>query len=261
MPSSPSSAAFHTPSPSRRKHLNRKGSTPPSSASSAVAPFTPKRIYLIRHGESLGNIAEKHARLNDPDLIDCGLTEKGHDQARGIPGCLGQQAYRQIELVVCSPLTRALQTTCIAFPDKQVTVHYDLREFGGKAIIPENTPRKMKDVLNDLQHINIVHENLDVETHQPERWPRDHDTSPKVVRRDNIKQVFQWIGRRPEHVIAVVCHYHVIRAALEDPWNFTAGPNVHPENGIPIACELSVLNGRVQLTILPDQEGPMDMDM
>jgi broad specificity phosphatase PhoE len=208
----------------------------------------------------MGNVAAYHARLKDDDLIDCGLTPKGHEQARNIPKCLGEQAYQQIELVLSSPLTRALQTAVIAFPTKPVMVHYDLREFGGKTIIPENTPRKMKDVLSDLQGI-IVHENLDAETLQPERWPRDHDTPPKVIRRDHIREVFQWIGGRPEMCVAVVCHYHVIRAALEDPWNSTAGPNVHPENGIPIACELTVLNGRVRLTILPNGAEPMEMEL
>jgi broad specificity phosphatase PhoE len=208
----------------------------------------------------MGNVAAYHSRLKDPALIDCGLTRKGHDQARGIPQCLGEQAYQQIQLVLSSPLTRALQTAVTAFPTKPVMVHYDLREFGGKAIIPENTPRKMKDVLSDLQGI-FVHENLDAVTLQPERWPRDHDTPPKVIRRDHIREVFQWIGGRPETCVAVVCHYHVIRAALEDPWNSTAGPNIHPENGIPIACELSVLNGRVRLTILPNEVKPMDMEI
>jgi hypothetical protein len=46
----------------------------------------------------MGNVAAYRARLKDHDLIDCGLTPKGHEQARNIPQCLGEQAYQQIEL-------------------------------------------------------------------------------------------------------------------------------------------------------------------
>jgi phosphohistidine phosphatase SixA len=111
-----------------------------------------KRIFLIRHGESIAQAAAKSKCGWDPKtdrrLIDCGLTSKGATQAQqGIRTLLSSQDLASIELVVSSPLTRALHTALLAFPDKNILVGYDLREIGSK--VPENTPRKMEDVLKD----------------------------------------------------------------------------------------------------------------
>jgi len=243
--SSPSSSAFRTPEQKpRRKNRSPAGPSP------GLIPFDSKRIYLIRHGQSQGQVASKHARRVDTKLTDCGLTLTGIDQATRIPESLGE-AYQRIELIVSSPLTRALQTAVTGFAGKPVMVHYDLREVGSTTI-PENVPRKMKDVLADLGcHVDMTI--VDVDTFRPDQWPRHHDTPPKVIRRDHIRRVFQWIGSRPEKCVAVVCHYHVIRAALQDPWD-CSGPNIHPENGVPIACELSVVAGRIRLEIVADEE-------
>jgi hypothetical protein len=102
-------------------------------------------------------------------------------------------------------------------------------------LVPENIPRDIKAVLLDL---DVQDQNIDVESLQPKAWPRRHDTPPRVVRRDKTRLVFtEWLASRPERTVAVVCHYHVIRAALTDPWNASA-PNASPLNAVPILCEL-----------------------
>ena len=169
---------------------------------------------MIRHGESLGQVAHLHGlnRRTDSRLLDCNLTEKGSDQARAISNLLctstagqAQEPLQQIQLVVSSPLTRALHTSLLAFPDKPILVHYDLREVGiSKA--PENIPRKMDVVLKDLHTpLRYRDEDLmfDVVTHQPSDWPRDY--SPNVVKRDRIRKFFHWLYlERPEMNVAVV---------------------------------------------------------
>jgi broad specificity phosphatase PhoE len=237
-----------------------------SSSSSKSTPH--KTIYLIRHGESIAQKKPRQQRQNDSSLIDCGLSALGVWQAREmIPQLLGQADYDSIELVITSPLTRALQTSVLAFPDKPILCHYHLREIG--SMIPENIPRPMKQVLMDLQQhlgaIPVDHSRIDVETLRPEQWPKRHDTPPKVIRRDHVRAVFQWIAQhRPEQTIAVVCHYHVIMAALaEPPHTIRTTPKtnrkktttsraatattISPENATPIKCYLDPETGRLSL--------------
>jgi broad specificity phosphatase PhoE len=194
-------------------------------------------------------------------LIDCGLSALGIWQAREmIPQLLGQDTVDAIELVITSPLTRALQTSVLAFPDKPILCHYHLREIG--SMIPENIPRPMKQVLIDLQQQlgDITVDRVDVETLRPDHWPKRHDTPPKVIRRDHVRAVFQWIAQhRPEQTIAVVCHYHVILAALADPrttqtcthsnqtTTVTTTTSISPENATPIKCYLEAETGKLSL--------------
>ncbi|KAL7577339.1 hypothetical protein ACA910_002075 [Epithemia clementina (nom. ined.)] len=399
-------------------------------------------MYLIRHGESLGQRASRQARKSDDRLIDCALTRKGMEQAKLIPQLL---LSPPIQLVVTSPLTRAIQTTLLAFPtvdssssssshccsdQEPTTVHsflktsnadfvsvengsrsdnvpspqcidfnndyndnqlgnenevdvgddeeeedtdpnqvpkksqdydeigdhrsslvgeaaaaapkpatttttnhnhhpknknipilmaYDLREIG--SLVPENQPRKFKEIWKDLEVDRATLDRFDFNSlwslpslmsssssrrcsqdhasssfaspasqrrggapmssssSPPGRssrrtsssyssspspsfhdsstimatWPRGHDTPPKVVRKDRIRQVFAWLATNlsPDiTTLAVVCHYHVIRTALSDPYHPHAGdPSdsvVRPENAQPLQCWLHH-DGRVEL--------------
>lgn len=193
-----------------------------------------KTVYLIRHGQSCGQIAKQSGmdRKNDPRLLDCGLTQKGEQEAAQIPILLGQTAFDSVQLVVSSPLTRAFMTSMIAFPSKNIIVHFDLREIGSK--VPENTPRSMNKVLRDANHLMSSRDQgllLDVTTLQPIDWPRDY--RPMVIMTERIRQSFLWLyHEREENVIAVVCHYNVIRSAV------TGRPDLRPPNAIPIRCTL-----------------------
>ena len=194
-------------------------------------------------------MAGRNARQTDATLTDCGLTLEGETQAKGIRQLLGgDDAVRAIQLVVSSPLTRALHTACLAFPDAPTLLcHYHLREIG--SMIPENIPRPVHQVLQDLQLAGVpasVLAKIDTTTLQPDDWPRHHDTPPNVVRRDRIRQVLQWLAvTREETVIAVVCHYHVIRAAVQDP--YAATTEIKPANACPIKCYLCPATGQLTL--------------
>ena len=79
-----------------------------------------KTIHFIRHAQSehnarvIGALDEDVIRM-DPALRDARLTALGHRQAHALDSELA--ALREIELVVTSPLTRAIQTTLAAFAD------------------------------------------------------------------------------------------------------------------------------------------------
>jgi broad specificity phosphatase PhoE len=196
-----------------------------------------KTVYMIRHAESEGQVAHLQGldRKTAASLRDCNLTEKGRDQAHAISVRLSEE---RIELVLASPLTRALHTSLLGFPNKNILVHYDLREVGSRA--PENVPREMSLVLQDLQ-APLSHRDrslvFDIATHQPSDWPRDY--SPNVVKRDRIRRLFHWLyNERREITIAVVCHYNVIRSVVVD------GEKLRPCNADPIKCYL-YSNGEV----------------
>jgi len=228
-------AAAITPSPQHRQE----------------ATHTRKTVYLIRHAESLAQVSPKEVRVCSKSLLDCGLTDpKGVRQAQEIRLVLGR-AYDEIELVVTSPLTRAIQTALLAFSEPTrsggggarnlvpIVVHYDLREIGD-ATIPENVPRPMPVVLSEL---GINGGDVDYTSLQPSPdWPRRHDQTPRVVRKDRIRSDFcRWLASRPERVVAIVSHYNVIRAVLTNPYDSTSSAaTICPRNGIPIESELLV---------------------
>ena len=202
-----------------------------------------KRIYMIRHGQSQGQAAAKNGldRKNDPSLLDCNLTPRGRSEALGLQKIFSEDEMASIQLVVSSPLTRALHTSLIGFPAKNILVHFDLREIGQKA--PENTPRDMNKVLQDLE-IPLSERDqsltLDVTSLQPPDWPRDY--SPAVVKKDRIRKVFEWLyNEREECTIAVVAHYNVIRSAVID------GGMLRPINATPINCSL-YSNGELRIS-------------
>lgn len=250
-PATAYSPSYETPEKGRRRSreaaYEQQGMTPnvspPPTDKSSRCNMKPKLVYLIRHGESLGQKASRSARKSDPNLQDCGLSDFGIQQASK----LGDSLYGAVELVISSPLQRALQTSLTAFgPSTPILCHYHLREIGSP--IPENSPRSMAHVLEDLQRLNLDTACLDYEQLQPPGWPDSSNDAPKVVRsRDHVPNTFKWIARhRPEQVIAVVCHYHVIRAALRsEDASFDA--DLKPANCEPIPCHLCPRTGRLSV--------------
>jgi broad specificity phosphatase PhoE len=187
-------------------------------------------VYLIRHGQSRGQIADRKARKSDPALIDYGLTPLGWGQARNISQLLSAEEMDSIQLVISSPLTRALHTSVLGFPSKDILVHYHLREVGGK--IPENRPRSMKSVTQDLE-CDIRKRgdafSIDYESLRPEGWPNPAPQSQA------IGEAFRWLYHsREESTFAVVCHYNVIRCAILNDEQLSVGP----ENAVPMKCRL-----------------------
>ena len=81
----------------------------------------------------------------------------------------------EIDLVLISPLTRALEMVLVGFPSHhQIVMHYDHCEIG--SAFPENQARPMQVVVQDLKewwsrggrrHNNTLEDCLDVDTFRP----------------------------------------------------------------------------------------------
>ena len=200
-----------------------------------LKPAKAKIIYMIRHGQSEGQVATRTERKTSAALRDCDLTRKGREEAEAILHKFSREEYESIELVVTSPLTRALHTALRAFPNKDIIVDYSLREIGSR--IPENNPRPMKLVMKDLV-IPVNNRNrgdglhLDIASRQPDDWPNS-TLATKANKDERFKSVMKWLAEeRPESRFAVVCHYNVIREVVKD------GRSLRPVNAVPIRCRL-----------------------
>ena len=207
-----------TPSKSTAKH--RKLKTPRTA---------PKRLYLIRHGQSEGQVAKRMGldRQRDKRLRDASLTREGVRQAEQLIEYHFDQGNP--ELIVSSPLTRAVHTALLGFPDpgQRILIHYDLAEVGSR--VPENTPRPIHQVLKDLEATDRT---IDAQTLLPDTWPAVLYDG-KNNRGKAIRRAMQYLyADRMEETIAVVCHFNVIREILE------GGACVRPRNATPIPCEL-----------------------
>ena len=97
----------------------------------------PTELVLVRHGESVGNVAAAEAERTGADTIavqtrdaDTPLSVRGEDQARALGAWLGAlPPDRAPQSVWCSPYVRAAQTATSALDASGLTVQvrYDER--------------------------------------------------------------------------------------------------------------------------------------
>jgi broad specificity phosphatase PhoE len=69
-------------------------------------------VLLVRHGEGLHNVRARHGGL---DIVDPLLTDRGRQQAAAL---VGSALLAGCELLVVSPLSRAIQTAAVAFGEE-----------------------------------------------------------------------------------------------------------------------------------------------
>ncbi|RLN67999.1 hypothetical protein BBP00_00001265 [Phytophthora kernoviae] len=108
-----------------------------------------KTLYCIRHGESTYNEWRKTSILNfswiwvrDPMIFDAPLSAKGKKQAEKLHNTIKDKKLEdQIQVIITSPLTRAIETTIEAFPDTKIP------------IIVEPSCREMMDTACDIGRV------------------------------------------------------------------------------------------------------------
>ena len=112
-PSSPPPSPPSSPPPSPAP-LSPPSSSPSSRAPSSRAPPAERRpqVLLIRHGEGTHNLRSCGGSTDPYQTLDPRLTDKGRRQAAELRGVA---ALHDAQLVVVSPLSRAIETAAIAF--------------------------------------------------------------------------------------------------------------------------------------------------
>ena len=73
----------------------------------------PTKIYLLRHGQALHNVALPGREPNDPIFKDAQLTEAGHAEAVALKTQINGIRF---DAIYCSPLQRCRQTLKEAYP-------------------------------------------------------------------------------------------------------------------------------------------------
>jgi len=102
-------------------------------AAASMPPFTTKRLYIIRHGQAMHNPRAEKARaegcshedfleiMRQDDHLDSPLTNLGFLQAKKGAARYGH-LLQDVELVVSSPLSRAVQTADMIVPPTRTSV-------------------------------------------------------------------------------------------------------------------------------------------
>jgi len=151
----------------------------------------------MRHGESEANISRR-------DVPDPNLTHLGLAQAKSWQETIGDLAP---DLVLVSPLRRAVQTACHAFQYEEVPMLLCrfAREIGWSA--NENTIYSTSAMMNKMlqklprgDEVYGVKEALTAGLDDP------------ATEMDSLQRLKMVLAGRPESTIVVVCHFGVIAA-------------------------------------------------
>jgi len=187
-----------------------------------------KTLHLMRHGEALVNAAgrvfpkgdpRKSAVRLDSKFFDSPLSDRGilQSAALGAGTLEGKDAPPRVELVVCSPLTRAIQTATAVFAPSgsadekaagsapRLYVLEALREFCGKNFQPCDQRRTQEELAAAFPHADFKH--------MP--FGKDKLLGPGLVEAPEsadarIHWLLAWLRERPETSIGCVAHMQIL---------------------------------------------------
>lgn len=194
-----------------------------------------KRVVLLRHGESAAQLFSKGQRWEPrPELRDVYLSPQGEAQVHELRRTSGGECLACPPLVVCSPLSRAVQTATLLFPNAHVLAHPDLREAsprgkrGFEGVQQECRGRLRAELEQDAR---LSARRLDwslLPAGEP-WWCESVETLAEVQAR--LASFRRWLAARPEAGAVVVCHFKVIQT-------ITAEKSLQVKNASPVCCLL-----------------------
>ena len=166
-----------------------------------------KRLFFIRHGYSLHNQLYPKMGMSafyDPEVIDSPLLNKGREEALNLRNKESIYEYMttKVELVLVSPLVRALETADIIFKDSNIPIICEefLREYpnGKQTCNKRSDILSMQDKFPSINFKNII-------SNQDIYWNEDrHETLDELNKR--IVMTKEYLFNRPEQTIAIVGH-------------------------------------------------------
>ena len=188
-----------------------------AAAESPAPPCGKKTLHFLRHGQAQHNPRAEAARaagcsfddflrlMKEDDAFDADLTDLGRQQAREASEKLGDR-MRAVELVVCSPLSRTLDTATLVLPGPTARgpflAHDDLRERSGWML---NAKRRTRAEL-DARPAPAVDTRTALWSETDELWQPD-ELEPTAACAERGYQLLRWISEeRAETEVAVVGH-------------------------------------------------------
>ncbi len=161
-----------------------------------------KLVHVIRHGQSTFNaLYSEHGP--DPMHFDARLTPLGEQQVDSTRETIREHHY---DLVVTSPLTRAIQTTLGLFADRprqRIIVESLHREHLFSSCDVGRSPGVLA---QEFPHLDF--------DHLPDVWWHDHEerdergiaVEPHATLLQRVESFRRWLHARPERSIAVIGH-------------------------------------------------------
>ncbi|MFC4076257.1 histidine phosphatase family protein [Salinithrix halophila] len=155
------------------------------------------RFYLVRHGEPYWALTEERKLVGvQRDLVP--LSEKGEREAEL---AARDPRFAEVELILTSPYTRAIQTAAIISRrrDLPITVEYDLHEWVPDRSLSYDSFEKLKELRDDFYR------------HQGS-YPNGEERPWETM--ENVTQRAQSVidRYRIHSKVIIVCHGMVIRA-------------------------------------------------
>lgn len=181
-----------------------------------------RRIHFIRHAQSTHNEFSFTNKGVDPMFFDAPLSQAGLEEAHQLREELARKKL-EVDLVVVSPMTRALQTYSIAFAEFEsvrVVVNQLCHEKianacdlgSAKVQLSQKFPTLCFDEVNDLwwyrpsKHINLHN--------YKQLWKENAYKEDLEHYHTRLRRFKTWLLNRTEKEIAVVSHSSFIRDLL-----------------------------------------------
>ena len=182
-----------------------------------LATTMSKQLWIVRHGQAAHNPRAEaakdagcsheefleHMRLDD--VLDAPTTELGKQQARELHR---MYSWSHLDLIVSSPLSRALETADIVVPPSingETTIRVcveDFREVNGWLL---NAKRRDRSVLEST----FPAWDFDNIAETDELWTTDLEEQVDCAHRGY--EGLRWLLNRPEENILLVCHGGILR--------------------------------------------------
>jgi broad specificity phosphatase PhoE len=189
-----------------------------------------KTVHFVRHGQGFHNLMADLARAQGrewvqfskspenpytmPELLDAPLTEKGRQQAIALQPRVAA-LKNPPELIVCSPLCRALQTGIIVFANSamennnkapnRLLAHEMVREQTGIHVCDKRRAVSRQKLEFPLVDFSLLDSSV-CGSGDDDPIFRDHVRESKQELGERIYNFMEWLSRREEKHISVNTH-------------------------------------------------------
>ncbi|CAF3295207.1 unnamed protein product [Rotaria socialis] len=183
---------------------------------------TKKCIYYMRHFEALHNIPPCNFRIPDPELSPYGQTQAfaAIETIKNIPS---------IDLIVCSPLTRTLETSLLVFKNQYPSpfiIHPDLQEVCTEPCDIGSSVDQLKIKFPSLSNELDMFTQTFGDTEWLDKMNPDNIYSPTRIK-ERVKRLLDWLLNRVEKHIFIISHGLMLKEFLyggnDQKYNFKNG--------------------------------------
>lgn len=164
-------------------------------------------VHLIRHAQSTFNAAMADTPWIDPMILDAPLSPRGRQQTADLAR---RVATLDVDLVVTSPLTRAIQTTLGAFAGTGLPILVESL-CAERVELSQDVGRPSADLATAFPQLRFDHlADAWWYTESPTENGVPHE--PEPVFRARVAAFRDWLRARPERSLAVVSHGTFLQA-------------------------------------------------